>query len=225
MNRAGLLLAAGAIGIATPLVASAAPPTPFQVLANTASTISATGFRARIQVRPPVTQPAAYHWVGGFLHDGTFVQIGIGQASPGLGPNPQAFVWHQAAGSAPQWFALPGAQVGDWYDFEATKSGSVWSYRMTSPAGVTTTLLTATNASNLDVLQVSAETWMDGWGSFPTAAMRAIGVRSGATWSVPHLVFAPTDPICGEAEIYPTPGLNLVFRPTAGGSPCYVVLS
>lgn len=223
--RALVALAAVSVALAGAQSVSAAGPQPFHVIAGTQSVISATGWRGSIQIRPAVTVPVAYHWIGGYLADGTFVQAGIALASPAVGPYPRAFVWHMTPGSTPLYFDLAGAAVGDWYAFEATRSGAIWSYRMTSPNGVTATLLNVANGSNLATFQADAETWMDQWAAFPVASMRAIAVRSGSTWTIPHLVFGASEPVCGEAEIKATPGLNLVFRPTAGGSPCYVVLS
>lgn len=210
------------LGLAAPVHAGSVFP--FHVIANSIGSLSATGWKATIQVRP-YSDTSVFAWAGGYLADGTFVQNGLVQPGPTNAGVAQAFVWFQKPNTTPLYISLPTAAYPAWYEFHAEKTGSSWTFFYIDPSGVRHDQLTASSASNLSAFQVDAEPWMEAWGPFPTQAMRAVKVRVGSSWVVPHLAFGPSEPICGEAEIYPTPGLNLVFRSTAGGSPCYVVLS
>jgi hypothetical protein len=198
---------------------------PFHVSANSVGAISASGWRASVQIRPYSATPT-YAWAGGYLEDGTFVQSGIVEPGPTNAGVAQAFVWAQTpAMPSPLYLTIGQFGSGAFVDFHAERVGSLWSFYLVGPDGKRADQATLASSSNLQAQIVEAEPWMSAWGTFPTQAFRGVQIRSGSTWTVPHLAFGPSEPICGEAEIVPTPGLNLVIRPTAGGSPCYVVLS
>lgn len=224
MRRLTALASLGALVVALAGAQSirAADYQPFHISAQTQTPIAASGWQATVQMRPgaPAT---TFAWAGGYLSDGTFVQSGINQPSAANGYTSTAFVWAQTPGMpSPTYIALPFAALS-WIEFHAERTGASWSFWFVGPDGIRHDQLTLANGSALGAFIVEAEPWGTDFGSFVTQVFRAVKVRTGS-WAVPHLVFAPSAPICGHAEIVPTPGLNLVIRPASGAS-CYVTLS
>ena len=187
--------------------------------------VNATGFRGRVQARPYAHTNLTATWVGGWLADHTFVQMGLGMASDGM-PTTEAFGWSvppdgSFTGPSIRWYD-GGYQIGQWVDFVATLENGVWTMRTGSVI-----LWTMANPNPLTIFSATHENWMAAWGPIPTGAMRDVRIRVGGKWIVPpHLTYgASTDAQCGTEQIKATPGPNLVFRSAVTGHRCRAVLT